>query len=84
MKNISWIRELYDYNIVCSKGIIMKKDDIRKILDRNEIAKAIDRDPSLINHMPKQIPERFHKPLLKAARRKVRLMLNALSRMGNE
>ena len=62
----------------------MLKKDALKILKQEEAAKAIGRDQSLISRMPKKVPEQYRQPLLKAARRKVRLMLNALARMGNE
>ena len=62
----------------------MLKKDALKILKQEEAAKAIGRDQSLISRMPSKVPEQYRQPLLKAARRKVRLMLNALARMGSE
>ena len=62
----------------------MLKKDALKILKQEEAAKAIGRDQSLISRMPSKVPEKYRQPLLKAAKRKVRLMLNALARMGNE
>lgn len=59
----------------------MLKKDALKILKQEEAAKAIGRDQSLISRMPSKVPEQYHQPLLKAAKRKVRLMLNALARM---
>jgi len=60
----------------------MLKKDALKILKQEEAAKAIGKDQSIVSRMPNKVPEQYHKPLLKAARRKVRLMLNALARMN--
>jgi len=60
----------------------MLKKDVVMVLKQGEIAKAIGKDQSQVSRMPNQVPEKYHKPLLKAAKRKFRLIQNALARMN--
>jgi hypothetical protein len=62
----------------------MFKKDALKILKQEEAAKAIGRDQSLISRMPNKVPERYHQPLLTAAKRKLKRLTNALHRMERE
>ena len=69
------------YNSVTLGGIMLKKD-VSKILKQEEVAKAIGKHQSQVSRLPNKIPEKYHAPLLKAAKRKLRLMLNAIQRMS--
>lgn len=60
----------------------MQKKDILTILKKGEAAEAIGKHQSQVTRLPNQIPEKYHAPLLKAAKRKLRLMLNAFQRMS--
>jgi len=62
----------------------MKKTDVKIVLTGKEAAKAINRTDSAVTHMPNEIPKQYHQPLLTAARRKLKRLLNALQRMERE
>ena len=62
----------------------MKKRDILTILNGKEAAKAINQQQSVISRLPNQVPDRFHRPLLTAARRKLKRLTGVLRRIEGE
>ena len=59
----------------------MLKKDVLIIFSGAEVAEIIKKHRSQVTRMPRVIPDEYRGPLLKAAKRKLRLGENALGRL---
>jgi len=59
----------------------MLKRDILKIFTASEVSRIIGKDRSQVTRMPKVVPEKYHDPLIAAARKKVLQVNRALERI---
>ena len=59
----------------------MKKRDILKIFTASEVSRIIGKDRSQVTRMPKEVPAKYHEPLIAAAKKKVLAMNRALERI---